>query len=90
MKVSDIRYVARTAMGKPLFIVVNQKAMNSSGVVKNTYSLTDDLLMASKTLNKISVNTMIDDYLAATRSTKTFETVPICATFEIVEVEDDG
>lgn len=87
-KVETTRYVAVTAIGKPLFIHVEQKAIGS-GLSKNTYSLTDDLVVASKTLNKTSADTMIRDYIAATQSNKTFEIVSVHTTFELEGKDED-
>ena len=88
-KAETTRYIAMTAIGKPLFIQVEQKAIGS-GLSKNTYSLTDDLVIASKTLNKTSAETMIQDYIAATQSNKTFEIRSVHTIFELEEKDENG
>ena len=88
-KVYTTRYVVMTTIGKPLFIQVEQKAIGS-GLSKNVYSLVDNLIDASKTLNKVSATTMLDDYIAATNSTKTFEIKSVATTFELEESNEDG
>lgn len=88
-KINTMRYVAMTTKGKPLFIQAEQKAINSQGMVKTVYKLTEDLLDASKTLNRVSANTLIQDYLAATQSTKEFAVRNVATTFELLEESDE-
>lgn len=85
-EVQDIRYVAMTTMGKPLFIVAEQKAMNGVGATVCHYHLTDSLLEASKCMNLKSANTLIADYMDATQSTKSIAAKKITAVFRL---EDD-
>ena len=77
------RYVAMTTKGKPLFIKIEQKSINGSGMVRSVYKTTDDLVDASKTLDRRSAQTMIDDFMVETHSTKDFAIKTVATTFEL-------
>ena len=63
-------YVVRTAIGKPLYIVAEQKAINTAGATVSKYRLSEDFSEASKCINKVTARTLIKDYTSATNSTK--------------------
>ena len=92
MTVKTTRYVAATKLGKQLFIVIAPKAKVKRGEEKqeHTYGLTEDLNEATKTLNKISAQTLIQDYLGHTGSTRTFGIRRVATTFELEDFEDGG
>ena len=87
-EVKDTRYVVQTTIGKPLFIAVEQKAINSkSGGTVSAYHLTEELLEAAKCINLTTAKTLIKDYLQATGSTKSFDPKKIFVTYRM---EDQG
>lgn len=88
-KVYTTRYVARTALGKRLYIMAETKAMNSGGGTVASYSLTEDLIDASKCINKITAKTLISDYITAKNSTRTFKIIPVSVSFELLEDCDE-
>lgn len=83
------RYVVRTTIGKPLFIVAEQKAINGAGGTVSHYSLSDDLADAAKCINLTTAKTLIKDYTAAKDSTKSFEPVKIQVTYRLEEQENE-
>ena len=92
MSVNTTRYVAKTAIGKPLYIVAETKAFNSAtSVAVSHYSLTEDLLEASKCVNKETAKTLIADYISATGSTKSFHIYCVNVTYTIEDeaIKDD-
>ena len=91
MKTNTTRYVAATTIGKLLFIkIANKTTVKKGEKQKYTYSLTDDLNDASKTLNILSANTLISDYLEYTGSDKSFGVRKVFTTFELEEELQDG
>ena len=88
-KINTMRYVAMTTKGKPLFIQAEQKAINSQGLAKTVYQLTDNLLDASKTLNYFSAETLIEDYKTTKNSDKDFAVRSVATTFELLEDQDE-
>ena len=85
-EVQDTRYVVRTTMGKPLFVAVEQRAINSkSGSTVSAYHLTEELLEAAKCINLTTAKTLIKDYEQATGSTKTFAPIKVAVTYRIEE-----
>lgn len=91
MKTTSTRYVAATTIGKLLFIKIANKTTVKKGEKQEyTYSLTDDLNDASKTLNIVGVKALISDYLEYTGSTRSFGIRKVFTTFELKEEVQDG
>ena len=90
MKAYTTRYVVRTVIGKPLFIVAETKAINgSTQAAVSHYSLSDQLVDAAKCVNKETARTLIADYTAATGSTKTFKIFRVDVTYSLEEDLDE-
>lgn len=88
--VTTTRYVARTVMGKPLYIVAEASAIN--GATNKTvarYSLSEDLVDASKCVNKATARTLISDFTEAKESTRSFKIIPVAVTYELMEDDAD-
>ena len=82
-EVYTTRYVVRTTLGKPLFIVAEQKAINGAGGAVTSYRLSDDLLEAAKCINLTTANTLIKDYTNTKDSTKSFIPVKVYVTYRL-------
>lgn len=87
-EVRDTRYVVRTAIGKPLYIVAEQRAINGVGGTVSHYRLSEDLLEAAKCINLTTAKTLIKDFTSAKESTKTFEPIKISVTYTLEESDD--
>lgn len=81
-------YVVRTAIGKPLYIVAEQKAINGVGATVSKYRLSDDFAEASKCINRTTARTLIEDYVKATGSTKSFDIYIVDVTVKLREKLD--
>lgn len=88
-EVQDTRYVVRTTVGKPLFIVAEQKAINGAGGTVSHYRLSDDLLEAAKCINLTTAKTLIKDYTSAKDSTKSFAPVKVRVTYKLLEDDNE-
>ena len=88
--VTTTRYVARTAIGKPLYIVAEASAINgTTNKTVTRYSLSEDLIDASKCINKITARTLISDFTEAKESTRSFKIIPVAVTYELMEGDAD-
>lgn len=84
--VTDTRYVVGTALGKQLFIKREPKPVQKSdNKIEYSYELTPNLLEATKCVNKVTADTLIEYYLNETKSTKTFIPMKLAVTYELVE-----
>lgn len=81
----ETRFICRTAIGKPLYIVAENKAINGHGGTVSSYRLSDNFADASKCMNKVTARTLIKDYLQSTNSTKTFDIYAVGVTIKLGE-----
>ena len=87
----NIRYIVKTTIGKPLYIVGKPSAVNKKGVFVSRYELTDDLDEASKCPNRQTADSLLFDYQQANPdSTKTFEIAKVEVIYRMLEEVDDG
>lgn len=81
----DRRYVAGTTIGKPLYIKREPKMAQGTNHVEYVYSLTDNIVECTKCTNKFTAETLIEFYVDATKSTKTFEPKVLNVTYSLEE-----
>lgn len=85
----NIRYIVKTSIGKPLYVMGKPGGLNKGGVVMR-YELTDDLDKASKCQNHQTAESLLYDYQQANPdTTKTFEIAKLEVKYRLLEVDTD-
>lgn len=83
---NDTKYLVGTTIGKPLYIKrepkVNQK---SDKVAEYVYSLTENVVEATKCINKTTAETLIEYYENEKHSGKSFAPMKLKVTYELEE-----
>ena len=71
--IRETKYVVRTKIGKPLYIVMTPSMVDKELRVKNKYYLTENLAEASKCINLKAAHALIETFIEETGSIKDFE-----------------